>query len=36
MILAGEAEQSLYAREGLIPHEVLESLAADFISDALH
>ncbi len=34
MSIAGEAEDSLSDREGLIPHELLESLAADFISDA--
>jgi hypothetical protein len=35
MSIAGEAEQSLSDRDGLIPHEVLEGLAADFISDTL-
>jgi hypothetical protein len=30
MTLAGEAEQLINDSEGVIPHEVLENLAADF------
>ena len=33
MTLADEAEQLISNGEGVIPHEVLENLAADFISD---
>ncbi len=31
--LAAEAEQALSAEEGLIPHELIESLAEQFIKD---
>jgi hypothetical protein len=31
--LADEAEQVINSSEGVIPHEVLEGLAADFTSD---
>jgi len=34
MSIAGDAEQSLGEAQDLIPHEVLESLATEFIADA--
>ena len=33
MTLADEAEQVINSSEGVIPHEVLESLAADFTAE---
>ena len=33
MTLADEAEQTINRSEGVIPHEVLEKLAADFTCD---
>lgn len=35
MTLADEAEETINNSEGVIPHEVLESLAADFTTDDL-